>query len=108
MVAVKVIKSTGDNAQHALREIRILETMQKYAEETGTSNSNNIIYALDYFRISRNTQSPAAFQTSHICIVFELIGHDLYQFIKDTNHFQGMKKKASSLDFMSVSFFLQV
>lgn len=72
-VAIKVIRNKKRFFQQALTEVRILEHIRR----ADTQDATNIVRMLSHFVFR-----------SHLCIVFELLGHNLYESIKK-NAFKG-------------------
>jgi len=72
-VGVKVLKNWAKLHKQGKIEIKILETLKDSDHE----NCKNIVRILDKFTFR-----------SHVCIVFEMLSINLYQFIKN-NDFQG-------------------
>ncbi|XP_031567737.1 dual specificity tyrosine-phosphorylation-regulated kinase 4-like isoform X2 [Actinia tenebrosa] len=72
-VAVKIIRNKKRFHQQALVEVKILENLRKKDKD----NTHNVIHMIDHF-----------YFRNHLCIVFELMGINLYELIKK-NNFQG-------------------
>ncbi|XP_065897838.1 dual specificity tyrosine-phosphorylation-regulated kinase 4-like [Dysidea avara] len=72
-VAVKIIRNKKRFHHQALVEVKILDSLRKKDE----SGNYNIIHMIEYF-----------YFRNHLCIVFELMGMNLYELIKKHN-FQG-------------------
>jgi len=70
MIALKIIKSKRRLYQQAMVEVKIL----KYISDNDTTNNSNIVKVLDYFLFRK-----------HICISFEVLSMNLYEFIKEHN-----------------------
>ena len=75
-VAVKVIKNKSKFYQQAKIEIRVLQSMR----ESDPEDTRGIIRMKNYFLFR-----------SHVCITFELISLNLYEFLR-LNHFQGLSQ----------------
>ncbi|CAG8514895.1 9166_t:CDS:10 [Ambispora gerdemannii] len=73
IVAVKIIRNKKRFHCQALVEVKILESLNKWDPD----DSHNIIHLTDHF-----------YFRNHLCIAFELLSINLYEFIK-TNSFQG-------------------
>jgi serine/threonine-protein kinase SRPK1 len=76
-VALKVVRSATRYTRSALKEIGFLKTVH----DTDLSNSgrNKIVQMLDYFMIT-------GVNGTHVCMVFELHGHNLLQLIIRSNY----------------------
>ena len=74
MVALKIIRSKKRFYHQATVEVKIL----KYIKDHDTKNLSNVVQILDFFTFRK-----------HICIVFELLSINLYDFIKE-NNFKGL------------------
>jgi len=74
MVALKIIRSKKRFYHQATVEVKIL----KYIKEHDLKGNSNCVKMLDYFTFRK-----------HICIAFELLSINLYDFIKD-NNFRGL------------------
>eukprot|EP01136_Pigoraptor_vietnamica_P038125 Opistho-1_new@106992 len=72
-VAVKIIRNKKRFHHQALIEVKILDFLKKHDRD----NSHNIIHMTEYF-----------YFRNHLCISFELMSLNLYEFIKN-NNFQG-------------------
>ena len=72
-VALKIIRNKSRFHQQAAVEIKAL----KYLKDRDTDERYNIIHIKDYFQFRK-----------HICIAFELLSINLYEFLK-SNKFQG-------------------
>jgi len=73
-VAVKVIRNKKRFHHQALIELKILEHLRHRDPE----NKHNVVHLLEY-----------CYFRSHLCISFELLSINLYDFLK-CNHFQGL------------------
>lgn len=73
-VALKIIKNKPKFHQQAATEVKVLHALR----ENDQTDSRNIVRMKNYFSF-RN----------HICITFELISINLYEFLR-LNHFQGV------------------
>eukprot|EP00929_Paragymnodinium_shiwhaense_P024531 TRINITY_DN1505_c0_g1_i2.p1 TRINITY_DN1505_c0_g1~~TRINITY_DN1505_c0_g1_i2.p1 ORF type:complete len:753 (-),score=155.35 TRINITY_DN1505_c0_g1_i2:78-2336(-) len=73
-VALKMIRNKKRFHHQALVEVKILE----HIRERDVENTSNVVHLLDYF-----------YFRSHLCITFELLSINLYEFIKN-NNFQGV------------------
>jgi len=73
-VAVKIIRNKKRFHHQALVEVKILEHLR----ERDVENTSNVVHMLDYF-----------YFRNHLCITFELLSINLYEFIKN-NNFQGL------------------
>eukprot|EP00397_Hematodinium_sp_SG-2012_P015469 GEMP01015753.1.p1 GENE.GEMP01015753.1~~GEMP01015753.1.p1 ORF type:complete len:582 (+),score=125.85 GEMP01015753.1:282-2027(+) len=73
-VAVKMIRNKKRFHHQALVEVKILEHLR----ERDVENTSNVVHMLDYF-----------YFRNHLCITFELLSINLYEFIKN-NNFQGL------------------
>lgn len=73
-LAVKIIRNKKRFHHQALVEVKILE----FLRERDSENSSNIVHMMDYF-----------YFRNHLCITFELLSINLYEFIKN-NNFQGL------------------
>jgi len=73
-VACKMIRNKKRFHHQALVEVKILE----HIRERDVENTSNIVHLLDYF-----------YFRNHLCITFELLSINLYEFIKN-NNFQGV------------------
>eukprot|EP01006_Ploeotia_vitrea_P046690 TRINITY_DN67053_c6_g9_i1.p1 TRINITY_DN67053_c6_g9~~TRINITY_DN67053_c6_g9_i1.p1 ORF type:complete len:590 (+),score=41.50 TRINITY_DN67053_c6_g9_i1:143-1912(+) len=73
-VACKIIRNKKRFHHQALVEVKILETLRDHDAD----DNYNIIRMLDYF-----------YFRNHLCITFELLSINLYEFIKN-NNFQGL------------------
>ena len=78
-VAIKIIKSQRPFAKQAQTEIRLLEFMR----DKNKDNAHGIVCLKEYFRYR-----------SHVCLVFEYLGDNLYELIKKTS-FAGTHAGAS-------------
>ena len=76
-VCIKIIKSNDKFQSQAMIEIKILE----HIKEHDINNEYNIVKYYSYFKFRK-----------HICIVFELLDSNLYEYIKN-NNFQGFDIK---------------
>ena len=74
LLAVKIIRNKKRFHHQALVEVKILEHLSK----RDTEGTSNIIHIQDYF-----------YFRNHLCICFELLSINLYEFIKN-NNFQGV------------------
>eukprot|EP01135_Chromosphaera_perkinsii_P002881 Nk52_evm36s229 gene=Nk52_evmTU36s229 len=72
-VALKIIRNKKRFHHQAMVEVKILDHLKRHDED----NSNNVIHVGEYF-----------YFRSHLCITFELMSINLYEFIK-ANNFQG-------------------
>ncbi|CAG8526062.1 7936_t:CDS:2 [Paraglomus brasilianum] len=72
-VAVKIIRNKKRFHCQALVEVKILESLSRWDPE----DNHNIIHMTDHF-----------YFRNHLCIAFELLSVNLYEFIK-SNNFQG-------------------
>ncbi|CAD7957651.1 unnamed protein product [Amoebophrya sp. A120] len=78
-VACKIIRNKKRFQQQALVEVRILKILKEKMIAQGTSfKPPPIVQMLDHF-----------YFRNHLCITFELLSINLYEFIK-SNHFQGV------------------
>eukprot|EP00742_Colponemidia_sp_Colp-10_P006299 GILJ01006751.1.p1 GENE.GILJ01006751.1~~GILJ01006751.1.p1 ORF type:complete len:598 (-),score=65.09 GILJ01006751.1:440-2233(-) len=73
-VALKIIRNKRRFHHQALVEVKILEHLR----DRDVEDSTNIVHIKDYF-----------YFRSHLCITFELLSINLYEFIKN-NNFQGV------------------
>lgn len=73
-VAVKVIRNKKRFHHQALVELKILENLR----HRDPDNRHNVVHLLEYM-----------YFRSHLCITFELLSINLYDFLK-RNHFQGL------------------
>jgi len=73
-VALKMIRNKKRFHHQALVEVKILEHLKERDQE----NTSNVVHVLDYF-----------YFRNHLCITFELLSINLYEFIKN-NNFQGV------------------
>ena len=73
-VALKILKNWNKLHKQGKIEIKILETLR----DNDLDGSKNVVRIKDKFTFR-----------SHVCIVFEMMSIDLYQFIKN-NDFQGI------------------
>jgi len=73
-VALKMIRNKKRFHHQALVEVKILEHLRERDQENGS----NVVHVLDYF-----------YFRNHLCITFELLSINLYEFIKN-NNFQGV------------------
>jgi serine/threonine protein kinase len=73
-VALKMIRNKKRFHHQALVEVKILEHLRERDQE----NASNVVHVLDYF-----------YFRNHLCITFELLSINLYEFIKN-NNFQGV------------------
>lgn len=73
-VACKIIRNKKRFHHQALVEVKLLETLRDHDAE----DNYNIIRMLEYF-----------YFRNHLCITFELLSINLYEFIKN-NNFQGL------------------
>eukprot|EP00741_Cyanophora_paradoxa_P025736 tig00000391_g24835.t1 len=74
LVALKIIRNKKRFHHQALVEVKILEHLRDHDVEDGC----NIIHMYEYF-----------YFRNHLCITFELLSINLYEFIKN-NNFQGL------------------
>lgn len=72
-VAIKIIRNKKRFHHQALVEVKILDALRRKDRE----NQYNVVHMLEYF-----------YFRNHLCIVFELMGMNLYELIKK-NNFQG-------------------
>merc|ERR1719359_746629 len=73
-VALKVIRNKKRFHHQALVEVKILEHLR----ERDVENTSNVVHVQDYF-----------YFRNHLCITFELLSINLYEFIKN-NNFRGV------------------
>lgn len=73
-VACKMVRNKKRFHHQALVEVKILE----HVRERDMESTSNVVHMLDYF-----------YFRSHLCITFELLSINLYEFIKN-NNFQGV------------------
>jgi dual specificity tyrosine-phosphorylation-regulated kinase 2/3/4 len=73
LVALKVIRNKKRFHQQALVEVKVLKHIRTHDPD----DRFNVIHALDFFSFR-----------SHLCITFELLSQNLYEFLK-SNHFRG-------------------
>jgi len=73
-VACKMVRNKKRFHHQALVEVKILE----HIRERDVQNTSNVVHMLDYF-----------YFRNHLCITFELLSINLYEFIKN-NNFQGV------------------
>ncbi|XP_050408114.1 dual specificity tyrosine-phosphorylation-regulated kinase 4 [Patella vulgata] len=73
MIAIKIIRNKKRFHHQALVEVKILDALRRKDKD----NQYNIIHMFEYF-----------YFRNHLCIVFELMGMNLYELIKK-NNFQG-------------------
>ena len=74
MVAIKVIRNKSRFHKQALVEVKVL----KHLRENDVTDDTNTVKMLQHFSFR-----------SHLCIVFELLSSNLYEFIK-SNNFMGI------------------
>jgi len=79
-VALKVVKSASHYTETALDEIKLLKCVRE-TDENDTLRERTVML-LDDFKIS-------GVNGSHVCMVFEVLGHNLLKFII-RNNYQGM------------------
>jgi len=72
--AIKMIRNKKRFHHQALVEVKILEHLREYDAEY----TSNVVHMADYF-----------YFRNHLCITFELLSINLYEFIKN-NNFQGV------------------
>ncbi|CAE7928741.1 DYRK4 [Symbiodinium sp. KB8] len=73
-VALKMVRNKKRFHHQALVEVKILEHLR----ERDLESTSNVVHMLDYF-----------YFRNHLCITFELLSINLYEFIKN-NNFQGV------------------
>jgi len=73
-LAVKIIRNKKRFHHQALVEVKILE----FLKERDADHSSNVVHMVDHF-----------YFRNHLCIAFELLSINLYEFIKN-NNFQGL------------------
>jgi len=73
-VALKMVRNKKRFHHQALVEVKILE----HIRERDVESTSNVVHMLDYF-----------YFRNHLCITFELLSINLYEFIKN-NNFQGV------------------
>lgn len=73
-VALKMVRNKKRFHHQALVEVKILEHLR----ERDVESTSNVVHMLDYF-----------YFRNHLCITFELLSINLYEFIKN-NNFQGV------------------
>jgi len=73
-VALKMVRNKKRFHHQALVEVKILE----HIRERDAESTSNVVHMLDYF-----------YFRNHLCITFELLSINLYEFIKN-NNFQGV------------------
>jgi len=73
-VALKMVRNKKRFHHQALVEVKILE----HIRERDVESTSNVVHVLDYF-----------YFRNHLCITFELLSINLYEFIKN-NNFQGV------------------
>ncbi len=74
IVAIKVVKSKPEYRKHANLEIKIVQLLK---EEFDKADEKSIVRIIDSFAVD-----------NHLCLVFELLGSDLYTILK-RNQFRG-------------------
>ena len=74
MVALKIIRNKKRFHHQALVEVKVL----KHLKDKDPNGNSNIIHLKDYF-----------YFRNHLCITFNLLSMNLYEFIKN-NNFQGV------------------
>jgi len=79
-VALKVVKSASHYTETALDEIKLLKCVRE-ADESDSLRERTVML-LDDFKIS-------GVNGTHVCMVFEVLGHNLLKFII-RNNYQGM------------------
>lgn len=79
-VAMKVVKSAEHYTETALDEIKLLKSVRN--TDPDDSNRERVVQLLDDFKIS-------GVNGSHICMVFEVLGHHLLKWIIKSNY-QGL------------------
>ncbi|XP_060629168.2 SRSF protein kinase 1 isoform X1 [Anolis sagrei] len=79
-VAMKVVKSAENYTETALDEIKLLKSVRN--TDPDDPNRERVVQLLDDFKIS-------GVNGSHICMVFEVIGHHLLKWIIKSNY-QGL------------------
>uniref|UniRef100_A0A8D0E606 non-specific serine/threonine protein kinase n=1 Tax=Salvator merianae TaxID=96440 RepID=A0A8D0E606_SALMN len=79
-VAMKVVKSAEHYTETALDEIRLLKSVRN--TDPNDPNRERVVQLLDDFKIS-------GVNGSHICMVFEVLGHHLLKWIIKSNY-QGL------------------
>ncbi|XP_071977572.1 SRSF protein kinase 1-like [Engystomops pustulosus] len=79
-VALKVVKSAEHYTETALDEIRLLRTVRD--TDPSDSGRDRVVQLLDDFKIS-------GANGSHVCMVFEVLGHHLLKWIIKSNY-QGL------------------
>merc|ERR1719348_1719413 len=83
LVALKVVKSASHYTETALDEIKLLKCVRE-ADEQDPLRERTVML-LDDFKIS-------GVNGTHVCMVFEVLGHNLLKFII-RNNYQGMPLK---------------
>mmetsp|Transcript_134220 Transcript_134220/g.347631 ORF Transcript_134220/g.347631 Transcript_134220/m.347631 type:complete len:741 (+) Transcript_134220:195-2417(+) len=73
-VALKMVRNKKRFHHQALVEVKILE----HIRERDVESTSNVVHMMDYF-----------YFRNHLCITFELLSINLYEFIKN-NNFQGV------------------
>lgn len=76
-VALKVVKSAEHYTETALDEIRLLRAVRD--TDPGDSGRDKVVQLLDDFKIS-------GANGSHVCMVFEVLGHHLLKWIIKSNY----------------------
>uniref|UniRef100_A0A2K6A476 non-specific serine/threonine protein kinase n=1 Tax=Mandrillus leucophaeus TaxID=9568 RepID=A0A2K6A476_MANLE len=93
-VAMKVVKSAEHYTETALDKIRLLKSARN--PDPNNPNREMVVQLLDDFKISR-------VNGTHICMVFEVLGHHLLKWITKSNY-QGLPllcvKKIIHLDYL--------
>ncbi|POI30789.1 hypothetical protein CIB84_005459, partial [Bambusicola thoracicus] len=79
-VAMKVVKSAEHYTETALDEIKLLKSVRN--SDPNDPNKERVVQLLDDFKIS-------GVNGSHICMVFEVLGHHLLKWIIKSNY-QGL------------------
>ncbi|XP_006276950.3 SRSF protein kinase 1 isoform X2 [Alligator mississippiensis] len=79
-VAMKVVKSAEHYTETALDEIKLLKSVRN--SDPSDPNKERVVQLLDDFKIS-------GVNGSHICMVFEVLGHHLLKWIIKSNY-QGL------------------
>ncbi|XP_025908971.1 SRSF protein kinase 1 isoform X1 [Nothoprocta perdicaria] len=79
-VAMKVVKSAEHYTETALDEIKLLKSVR--SSDPNDPNKERVVQLLDDFKIS-------GVNGSHICMVFEVLGHHLLKWIIKSNY-QGL------------------